>query len=157
MVVIKKANSNSQIENSSTETLKPEQEMNNSQNDSFDYAQKLNKTKELYPFEKWRENFFEYHMEQYTEENCNEAKNIFDNLISRLLALGENAHKKKKEKCFEIAVESLNQLNEKDESIIETGEREDLCDLIDQITLASGLNPKDYVEGEGIADLWREW
>ncbi|MDX6181870.1 hypothetical protein SGQ44_04980 [Flavobacterium sp. Fl-77] len=48
-------------------------------------------------------------------------------------------------------------MNEKDEGIIETGEREDLCELIDQITLASGLKPKDYAKGEGIADSLREW
>jgi len=140
-----------------TEKIQPEIETENSKNDSLTYSEKLNKTKELYPFTKWRANFFEYDMEQYTEENCNEAKSIFDNLISKLIKLGENGNKTEKEKCFEIAIKSLNKLNEKDTDIIETGEREDLCELIDKITLASGLNPKDYAEGEGIADLWREW
>ncbi|MFC6268912.1 hypothetical protein [Frigoriflavimonas asaccharolytica] len=134
-----------------------EKEIENLSNDSLTYSEKLNKTKELYPFEKWRKNFLEYQMEQYTEENCNEAKNIFDNLISKLLKIGENGNRNEKEKYFEIAVKSLNKLNEKDEGIIETGEREDLCELIDRITLASGLKPKNYAEGEGIADLYREW
>lgn len=96
-------------------------------------------------------------MEQYTEENCNQAKGIFDNLISKLITLSEKGNKIEKEKYFEIAIKSLNRLNEKDEGIIETGEREDLCELVDQITIASGLNPKDYPEGQGISDLWREW
>ena len=153
----KKTKSNPELENNLAENTQLQTELQYSLNDSLTYSEKLNKTKELYPFAKWRENFFEYEMEQYTEENCNEAKGIFDNLISKLIALGENGNKKDKEKCFEIGIKSLNKLNEKDEGIIETGEREDLCELIDQITLASGLNPKDYAEGEGIADLWREW
>ena len=37
--------------------------------DSLSFSEKLNKTKELYPFKRWRESFFEYGMEQYTEEN----------------------------------------------------------------------------------------
>ncbi|MGV8992983.1 MAG: hypothetical protein ACOH1O_02690 [Flavobacterium sp.] len=134
-----------------------EKDIANIQNDSLTYSEKLNKTKELYPFEKWRTNFLEYQMEQFTEENCKEAKNIFDSLISKLLKIGENGNRTEKEKYFEIAVNSLNKLNEKEEGIIETGEREDLCELIDQITLASGLNPKNYAQGEGIADLYREW
>lgn len=42
------------------------------------YSEKLLKAKDLYPFESWREKFFEDEMEQYTEENCNTAKAIFD-------------------------------------------------------------------------------
>jgi hypothetical protein len=151
----KKTNKNSQPVNTLSEEIKADNNFESSQNGSLTYSEKLIKTKELYPFAKWRESFFEYEMEQYTEENCNEAKSIFDNLISKLITLGENGNRTDKEKCFEIAVKSLNKLNEKDEALIETGEREDLCELIDQITVASGLNPKDY--GEGIADLWREW
>lgn len=153
----KKTNNCSQIENNLSEKIKPNTNFENFQNDSVTYSEKLIKTKKFYPFVKWRENFFEYKMEQYTEENCNEAKKIFDNLILKLITIGENAKRTEKEKCFEFAIKSLNKLNEKDSEIIETGEREDLCELIDQITLASGLNPKNYAKGEGIADLWREW
>lgn len=152
-----KANKNPQLEKKLHVEIKPNSNFENLENDSLTYSEKLIKTKEFYPFAKWRENFLEYEMEQYTEENCNEAKSIFDNLISKLIKLGENANRTEKEKCFETAIKSLNKLNEKDTGIIETGEREDLCELIDQITLASGLNPKNYAEGEGIADLWREW
>jgi len=48
-------------------------------------------------------------------------------------------------------------LNKVEAGIIETGEREDLCELIDKITIAAGLNPEDYAQGDGLADLWREW
>lgn len=153
----KKENKNAETENSFTADSTASSNFDLSENGDLTYSEKLNKTKALYPFEHWRESFFEYEMEQYTEENCNEAKSIFDNLISKLITIGEHGSITEKEKCFEIAIKSLNELNEKDEGIIETVEREDLCELIDQITIAAGLNPKNYAEGEGIADLWREW
>ncbi len=155
---LKKTKSNPQIEERTTKDFQKDVSNYKAPIDStLSYPERLTKTKALYPFTKWRQNFTDYGMEQYTEENCNTAKSIFDNLIEKLIKLGENGEKKDKEKCFEVAVKALNNLNEKDEGIIETGEREDLCELIDQITIASGLNPKDYAEGEGIADLWREW
>jgi hypothetical protein len=127
------------------------------------YLDKLNTTKEGYPFEKWREyypsenNDFEG-MEQYTPENCDKAQQIFDILITKLVEIGEHANKKDKEKLFEIAIIALNTLNDEIEGcLIETGEREDLCELIDNISLSAGLNPEDYANGEGISDEWREW
>ncbi len=134
-----------------------EKMLNLSKNDNLSYFERLNKTKELYPFKGWRENFFEYEMEQYTQENCDSAKQVFDNLINELIKIGENADDKKKVQLFEKAIKYLNRLSEKEEALIETGEREELCELIDQITISSGLNPIDYADGEGIADLWREW
>jgi hypothetical protein len=129
------------------------------------YYEKLESAKTYYPFDKWREMFFPdpededaEGLEQYTEENCNAAKVIFDNLINGLHQLGENASEPIKVELFKIAVLNLNELNEEaDDCLIETGEREQLCELIDQITIASGLNPKDYAEGAGIADEWRDW
>jgi len=121
------------------------------------YPERLNSTKEYYPFKKWRDNFHEYEMEQYTEENCNEGKRIFDELINHLIEIGENGDENKKVSYFKKAVEALNRLNNTDRSIIETGEREDLCELIDQITIAAGLKPHDYANGDGLADLWRNW
>ncbi|EDP96882.1 hypothetical protein U8527_01045 [Kordia algicida OT-1] len=125
--------------------------------DNRTYSEKLLQTKKGYPFESWREAFFEYDMEQYTEENCNAAKAIFDNLIAGLLKIGEHGSEKEKLALFETAVNALNSLNDKVEGLIETGEREDLCELIDEITVAAGLNPENYADGEGLADLWREW
>jgi hypothetical protein len=45
-------------ENNLTKNTQPETELQYSLNDSLTYSEKLNKTKELYPFAKWRENFF---------------------------------------------------------------------------------------------------
>ncbi|MBL7783018.1 MAG: hypothetical protein JNM22_17440 [Saprospiraceae bacterium] len=120
------------------------------------YSNKLNATKEAYPFEKWSTYF--PGMDVYTTENCNRAKSIFDTLIRQLAAMGETAPRAEKEEQFKSAVLALNDLNEAtDGGLIETGEREELCELLDMITIAAGLNPEDYADGEGIADEWREW
>ena len=59
---------------------------------------------------------------------------------------------------FEVAIIALNNLNEgAGNCLIETGEREDLCELIDKICGVGGLNSKDYADGNGISDLWRDW
>ena len=118
------------------------------------YAEKLNATKETYPFAKWRASFFKYGLEQYTEENVGEVRAIFDALISDLAALGEQAPKEQKIALFQKAIEATNEL---EEDLIETGEREDLCELTNNITVASGLNPAEYGDGEGLASEWREW
>ena len=121
------------------------------------YEEKLQECKSNYPFGKWRE-MVDDGLDQYTEENCNRAKSIFDELIGDLIKTGENAPEKEKVALFEKAVLALNDLNDEiDGSLIETGEREELCELIDQITVASGLDPADFGDGAGIADEWRDW
>lgn len=121
------------------------------------YEEKLNQTKSGYPFDKWRA-AFEHGLEQYTTENCGRARKIFDDLIADLIAKGETAAESEKIESFRIAIEATNELNEEwDEELIETGEREQLCELTNAITVAAGLNPDDYGEGEGLASEWREW
>ncbi|UXI69784.1 hypothetical protein [Tahibacter amnicola] len=54
----------------------------------------------------------------------------------------------------ETAVLAINALNDRaDGGLIETGEREDLCELIDQACAWAGL---DIGEGD-VAGNWREW
>ena len=121
------------------------------------YQQALVATKTDYPFTRWRA-AFAGGLEQYTEQNCSKAQAIFDQLIDKLVAVGKAAPEADKLKLFKEAVLKLNALNdETDGMLIETGEREDLCDLTNKISIAAGLNPKDYAEGEGIASEWREW
>lgn len=128
------------------------------------YSEKLEQTKSIYPFNNWREAFFpdEEHglegMEQYSEENCSAAESILDRLITDLVAAGEDAPEEQKLKLFQTAVENLNELNdENDGCLIETGEREDLCELFDQIAIAAGIDPEKYGDGDGIASEWRDW
>jgi hypothetical protein len=54
------------------------------------YAEKLNQTKNSYPFARWRE-AVEFGLEQYTEENCDRIRKIFDDLIADLIAKGEDS------------------------------------------------------------------
>lgn len=97
------------------------------------YESNLLEAKAKYPFANWREAEANG-LEQYTEENCNKAKAIFDDLIAELIGLGEDAREEDKIGKFQVAVEALNALNdETDGDLIETDEREELCPLIDLI------------------------
>jgi hypothetical protein len=49
---------------------------------------------------------------------------------------------------------SLNDLSEKSEGLIETDQREDLCEFIELAARAGGLNVD---VGEDITEEWREW
>ena len=117
------------------------------------YPEKLTATKSSYPFIRWRNSG----LEQYTEKACASFATVFDQLIERLATLGENASEESKLVCFKQAVEALNALNEIDESLIETGEREDLCKLCNIVAVAAGLDPAKYGDGEGPATEWRDW
>lgn len=123
---------------------------------NVEYQNKLVSAKQFYPFHRWRESYNDG-LVQYTQENCDKIKKVFDDLIASLIETGENASEEKKMKLFKVAILKTNDLNEKIEGLIETGEREDLCDLTDKITIACGLNPDNYADGEGLASEWREW
>lgn len=87
------------------------------------YNEQLESAKKYYPFDNWQSNY-EEGLEQYTIENCNKTKWVFDNLIEKLIGSGENSEEQNKIELFKIAVESLNKLNDEIDGLIETGERE---------------------------------
>jgi hypothetical protein len=118
-----------------------------------EYLQRLNETKNSYPFARWQDSG----LEQYTPEACASFAAVFDDLITRLANIGEDSPESQKIAAFKAAVEALNRLNEEDESLIETGEREDLCELCNLIATAAGIDPEDYGDGEGPASEWRDW
>jgi hypothetical protein len=123
----------------------------------MDFRSKLGEVKNSYPFGQWRK-AFDNGLEQYTEENCNKAQQIFDDLIAGLADIGEGASEDLKVALFKTAIHATNDLNsECDDCLIETGEREDLCELTNRITVICGLDPKKYGDGEGLASEWREW
>ena len=123
---------------------------------NMEYQHKLEACKKSYPFIRWRESF-SHGLEQYTEENCNKIKSVFDNLISELISAGENIPEKEKVEIFKKAILLSNELNDEIDGLIETGEREDLCELTDVITKACGIDPEKYGGGEGLATEWRDW
>lgn len=119
------------------------------------YAKKLHACKATYPFERWK-NLYAQGLTQYTEANCNSCKQLFDDLIESLIDAGENAQTETKLSIFKEAILKTNVLNKQcGYALIETGEREELCELTDAISIAAGLDPKAY--GEGIASEWRDW
>jgi hypothetical protein len=123
----------------------------------MDYEARLLEIKENYPFIRWQ-TYKDNGLEQYTKENCEAAKHILDTLLSNLVALGEDARERDKIQKFQVAVEFLNSLNdETDGSLIETDEREELCELLNMIAAKAGIDPNKYGDGEGPASEWRDW
>lgn len=94
-------------------------------------------------------------LEQYTRKNCKKAETIILELIKQLENLVQGNLSKKKELIKNCVLE-LNKLNDSlDGCFIETGEREELCNLFDNIADAVGINIQDY--RDGIASEWRDW
>jgi len=123
----------------------------------MDYEAGLLEVKEIYPFDKWQL-YKGDGLEQYTKENCEVVKLIFDALLSNLIALGKDAREEHKIQKFQVAVEALNSLNdETDGSLIETDEREELHKLLNVIANKAGIDPRNYGNGEGPASEWRDW
>lgn len=118
-----------------------------------DYRRALDATKSAYPFQRWAES----DLPQYTPQACEAVAHVFDRLIDELDALGPAADEAAKLAAFKKAVVTLNAMNEEDDGLIETGEREDLCELVNAIATAAGLDPAQYGDGEGPASEWREW
>lgn len=119
------------------------------------YADSLNKVKKDYPFENWKKNQHAG-LPQYTDANCNAARQIFDNLLAELAALGKDASEADKIALFKAAIIRLNELND-GTALIETGEAEQLVLLTNKIAIMAGIDPSKYGGGEGPASEWREW
>ncbi len=118
------------------------------------FAADLQAAKRSYPFDRWQKGL-EHGLEQYTQENCDKVRTIFNTLIADLIALGKDAPESQKISKFETAVLALNDLNDElDGGFIETGEREELCNVICE---AAGIDPAKYGDGEGPASEWRDW
>jgi hypothetical protein len=118
-----------------------------------DYSRKLSDAKKYYPFDRWASSG----LDQYSGQTSASFAAIFDHLIEKLATLGEHAPESQKIAAFKEAVQALNHLNEQGEGLIETEEREDLCELCDLIATAARIDPTKYGAGEGVASEWRHW
>lgn len=79
-------------------------------------------------------------------------------MIATLIDVGVSANEVEKVSYFKVAVEALNDLNDElDGELIETEEREELCELFDSVAIAAGIDVSEYGDGDGIASEWREW
>ncbi len=119
------------------------------------YEDKLHAAKTKYPFARWHKGL-EHGLEQYPLENCDKMERVFDDLIADLALKGEAASVEDKVESFRVAIESTNEIADETD-MVETGEREDLCELTNVISGAAGLDFKDYGGGEGLASVWRDW
>ena len=118
------------------------------------YDERLETSKESYPFKRWLESG----IDQHTKKSCASCQKILDLLIKQLADLGEGAPEKEKVCAIQKAVETLNKLNEKyDDDLFETSEREELCELFDRIATYAGIDPAKFGNGDGIASEWRDW
>lgn len=123
--------------------------------DNMAYYESFNAAKPGYPFEAWKE-YVNDGLDQYTEQNCNKAQKIMDDLIVNLARIGKDASEQEKVRYFKIAVEEFNRLNALT-NIIETMEREEIFEIFEAIAEIAGIDTSKYGSGEGIASEWREW
>jgi hypothetical protein len=94
-------------------------------------------------------------LSQYTKKNCMKAESIILSLIDELEKVGQSDYEKKEDLIRQSVLE-LNKFNDNlNGCFIETEEREELSDLLDNIADAVGLNVQDYQDG--IAGRWRNW
>jgi predicted house-cleaning noncanonical NTP pyrophosphatase (MazG superfamily) len=80
--------------------------------------------------------------------NLRKARRVVRDLIDELIAL-QGSDQVATFDAFREAVERLNAADMEDQ-FIDTIEREDLCDVIDQIAAAAGLDDYDVT-------AWRDW
>ncbi|AWH75499.1 hypothetical protein DCS32_15410 [Dokdonia sp. Dokd-P16] len=102
----------------------------------------------------WHENYKDG-LEQYTTENCQKAEDIISTLIGKLESNG-SLTKAEKTELIKLSVLQFNEINDSlDGCFIETGEREELCEIFDNIADAIGIDTQEYEDG--IASEWRDW
>lgn len=96
----------------------------------------------------------EYPCRQYSEEDAWECGQILQDYLAAVLGAPRPPGAEAVLAAVKDAVLALNRLNALcDGSLIETVEREDICDLIDISAAAAGLEPA----GVDITEEWREW
>ncbi len=94
-------------------------------------------------------------LEQYNPKNCKKAEKIISNLISKL-EINKNLKEDDKIELIKLSILDFNKLNDNlDGCFIETGEREELCDIFDNIADSVGIDTQNYEDG--IASEWRDW
>lgn len=90
----------------------------------------------------------------YTQEDIDACAAILDAYIDALAAISDTGDEGKISARVKEVVEALNRLNEEtDFMLIETEQREALCELITDAAFEAGLPETD----EDITEEWREW
>ncbi len=120
------------------------------------YKERLEQAKTSYPFKDWR-GYFNDGMTQYSKENCDRAVQIMDTLISNLGNAGLRAKEEVKLELIKVAIYALNILDaETGETLIETGERDELGQLFDKIARLAKIDLEQF-EYNDITYKVRTW
>ncbi|WP_050180571.1 hypothetical protein [Domibacillus robiginosus] len=88
----------------------------------------------------------------FTDENINATNEVLDFYISSLKELGDMPTEKAILERVKEVVIRLNELNDKYDYFIETMEREELAEFIEEGAKLAGLESE-----EDITEEWREW
>ncbi len=87
----------------------------------------------------------------YTEADVEECSKILEAHID---AISKVQDRDSALKCVKTTVSKLNELNEKaGEELIETDQREEICEYIIRAGFLLGINGED----EDVTEEWREW
>ena len=90
----------------------------------------------------------------YTQEHVNQCEELLEEFLASLVNLAGTSQKEQIMGAVKTVVLSLNKLNEAcDRPLIETSEREQLCELIITAAKQAGLDSGE----EDITEEWREW
>ena len=89
----------------------------------------------------------------FTEKDVRKCEKILTEYLESLEKLSAPSDKKILA-CVKKAVLALNKLNEKaDYALLETGERESICEILQNSAVACGLTDAD----DDVTEEWREW
>ena len=92
--------------------------------------------------------------DDYCQENIDDCENILSNYLTNVLAPAIHGNTEHIMAIVKNAIMSLNDLNLIcNESLIETDQREGICNLINSAARLAGLS-SDY---DDITEEWREW
>ncbi len=95
----------------------------------------------------------EAEIDDFTDEDIEQCSVLLDSYLEALAAMDSPTDEAIMEQVEKLIL-ALNDLNEQtDYAMIETGEREAICALVQESAIAFGL--QEY--GDDITEDWREW
>lgn len=125
---------------------------------SLSFDNQIKEIRKRYPFERWHQMHLEDKSTPHTKEVCTYASQLMDDLLSKMESAGVGASDEEKKKHIGKTVILFNELNEKcGLELIETMEREELCEVFDLLGVAYKMDFSSYDEGDDITSDWREW
>ena len=95
----------------------------------------------------------EYEIEDYTSEDVDRCKTVLFNYLEALAHMDSPSDEEIMEQVKKLVLE-LNELSEQtDYAMIETDERESICEIIQSSAVECGLTAYE----DDITEQWREW